>query len=216
MDTDGLASRYRRAAASQGKPNERDSVGPATGRLNRDDAARLASAPTRAGKEIADPAKSSAPKDPSTRLANARTNAAGPSALAPKASTLRERALADPKRTRNFLKNSSPAAGATGSAVSAGLSYGMGWPACGAGVGYGCWDDNWSVWFGCYYGGGYPYYPYGGYYGWGCWPYSLWWWGSYWYPYSYYGYGHGYGYGSYGPTSVVVYQDAYPSTNAPA
>lgn len=215
MDSDSLSARYRRAAGLKAGETAQTQRGPATGRLTRDESQRGApaapAARTRDSREIASPT-ASAPKDPAARVARARENArnaAGPASESSKPPTLRERAMANPKRTRDFLARNSPVSGPASTAIAFGLSYGYGWPGCGTGWYYGDYCDGWSYWFN-WCGGAYPYgwqcYPYGGWYGsyWGCWPYgsSYWWWSCLWYPYWYSSYDY--------PSTVVVYEREAP------
>lgn len=215
LDSDSLASRYRRAAAKGGGEVAETKRGPATGRLVRDGASKTApraTAPTRDSREIASPSATT-PKNPAARVARARENArssAGNANETTKPPTLRDRAMANPKRTRDFLNRNSPVSGPVSTAIGFGLSYGYGWPGCGTGWYYGDYCDGWSYWFN-WCGGMYPYgwqcYPYGGWYGsyWGCWPYgaAYWWWSCLWYPYWY---------SDYYPSTVVVYEREEPAS----
>ncbi len=216
VDTAKLAERYRRAAERMARETSDEPSGPAVGRLKRDNASRVARA--RAAHELAAPINSPTTNagDLPARIANARANAAGTAAGAlssERPTSLRERAFANPKRTRNAIRNSSAGAAASGTAIDMGLNFGLGWPAnAGGGINFGDWDDGWSFWFDwCHHGWNFP----GSHWcssswwhsncGWG-WPYgfSFWWWGSYWYPYLWYG--------SYSPSTVVIYRDATPTT----
>lgn len=217
LSADDISARYRRTAKALGDVDAplAGSSGPATGRIGNDEASRLAKARANAAsaKQIADPITET---DPASRLSKARASAK-PSGVAAgdteKKPTLRDQAIANPKRTRNAVGASAAATGA-GVLVDPGLNYNTGWPSGHSGVGYGTWDDNWSSWVNHCHSGGNPWTWHGhwnwhwswhGNY-WGCYPYSssYWWWGTLWFPV--------YWYSNHSPAHVVIYDDPTPTT----
>jgi tetratricopeptide (TPR) repeat protein len=166
--------------------------------------------PTRNSREVSSPAPTTR-KTPSAGSETTRGKTRTPTAPASettKAPTLRERAMANPARTRAFLARNSVVSAPANAAINIGLSYGYGWPSCGSGITYGNWDDgcsNYTNWCDSSYSYGWQCNPYGWWYGsyWNCWPYgsSYWWWSAAWYPLWWYA--------SY-PSTVVVYEREAP------
>jgi hypothetical protein len=203
---DELAGRYRRPAVDPSVGGDKQTSGPANGRVARAraDAAKLAG--------DKDPIANANPSD--KRVAAARATAAlgseGDSSSEMRPMTLREKAYANPVRTRHHLANQPGGPGQAAGGVGGGINYGLGWPNAGGSIAHGCWDDDWTVWIDSCHGGGYAWPWHGNSHWWwhanywGYWPWGCGWWSAFWYPVFWYS--------SYSPAQVIVYQDTTPQT----